>query len=83
VPKDIAESRVRDVIMGGGGELIESVELFDVYEGERVPTGKKSLAYGVVLRDSERTLTEAEVYDLQREIEASLKKELGGTIRAE
>jgi phenylalanyl-tRNA synthetase beta chain len=82
VPKDVAESQVRGVIMGGGGELVESVELFDVYEGERIPSGTKSLAYGIVLRDSKRTLAEAEVDDLQREIEAGLREELGGTIRA-
>jgi phenylalanyl-tRNA synthetase beta chain len=82
VPKEVAESRVRDVIIKRGGQLIESVEIFDVYEGERIPAGTKSLAYGIVLRDPKRTLTEGEVDDLQREIEASLKKELGGAIRA-
>jgi phenylalanyl-tRNA synthetase beta chain len=82
VSKEVVESRVRDVIMAAGGSLIESVEVFDVYEGERVPAGMKSLAYGIVFRDPDRTLTEAEVDDLQSGIEDGLKSELGGTIRA-
>ena len=82
VPKEVVESQVRNVIMAHGGSLIERVEIFDVYEGERIPVGTKSLAYGIVFRDPGRTLTEAEVDDLQREVEEGLKTELGGTIRA-
>jgi phenylalanyl-tRNA synthetase beta chain len=82
VAKEVVESRVRDVIMACGGSLIEAIEVFDVYEGENIPAGAKSLAYGIVFRDSSRTLTEAEVDDLQRKIEKGLSQELGGTIRA-
>jgi phenylalanyl-tRNA synthetase beta chain len=82
IPKEVVESRVRAVIMGRGESLIETVEVFDVYEGRNVPAGMKSLAYGIVFRSPERTLTEAEVDDLQRKIEAGLCKELGGRIRA-
>jgi len=81
VPKEVVESRVRSVIIAHGGSLIERVEVFDVYEGEHIPDGTKSLAYGIVFRDADRTLTEAEVDNLQRQIEEGLKSELGGTIR--
>ena len=82
VQKEVVESRVRGVIMSRGGPLIESVEVFDVYEGEKIPAGMKSLAYGIVFRDPDRTLTENEVDDLQRQVAEGLKSELGGTIRA-
>ena len=82
VPKEVVESRVRSVIMAHGGPLLERVEVFDVYEGENVPAGTKSLAYGIVFRDPDRTLTETEVDELQHQVEKGLKTELGGTIRA-
>ena len=47
--------------MPGPGELLESVRLFDVYDGEQIGAGKKSLAYALRFRAPDRTLTEAEV----------------------
>jgi phenylalanyl-tRNA synthetase beta chain len=81
VAKQIVESRVRDVIMRYGGSLVETVEIFDVYEGEHIPQGSKSLAYAIVFRDPSRTLVETDVDDLQRRIEDGLRDELGGRIR--
>jgi len=50
IPKKILESQVRSAILANGGSLVESVELFDVYEGEQIPPGTKSLAYAIVFR---------------------------------
>ena len=81
VAKEILESQVRDVIMRCGGPLVETVEIFDVYEGEHVPQGSKSLAYAIALRDRSRTLTETDADDLLRRIEEGLREEVGGKIR--
>lgn len=81
IPKKILESQVRSAILAGGGKLVESVELFDVYEGEQIPPGTKSLAYAIVFRSPERTLTEAEIDALQKDIEAALESGFGGKIR--
>jgi phenylalanyl-tRNA synthetase beta chain len=81
IPEDVLESQVRDVIISSGGPLVETVEVFDVYTGDQVPAGMKSLAYAIDFRSPERTLTEAEIDDLQRKIEKNLKSELGGSIR--
>ncbi len=61
VPKDVLSSHIESVIKKRGKELLESVELFDVYEGEQVDEGKKSLAYTMRFRSIDRTLTDDEV----------------------
>jgi len=81
VPKKIMESQVRSVILANGGSLVESVDLFDVYEGEQIPPGTKSLAYAIVFRSPERTLTEAEIDSLQKDMENALESDFGGKIR--
>ena len=45
-------------IRTAGGKLLESVSLFDIYEGEQIPTGKKSVAFNLTLRSKEETLTD-------------------------
>jgi phenylalanyl-tRNA synthetase beta chain len=81
IPKKILESQVRSVILANGGNLVESVELFDVYEGEQIPPGTKSLAYAIVFRSPERTLTEAEIDSRQKDMESALESDFGGKIR--
>lgn len=81
IPKKILESQVRSAILTNGGSLVESVGLFDVYEGEQIPPGTKSLAYAIVFRSPERTLTEAEIDSLQRGIEKALESDFGGKVR--
>jgi phenylalanyl-tRNA synthetase beta chain len=81
IPKKILESQVRSAILANGGSLVESVELFDVYEGEQIPPGTKSLAYAIVFRSPERTLTEAEIDSLHEDIEKALERDLDGKIR--
>jgi phenylalanyl-tRNA synthetase beta chain len=65
----------------GGGELLERVTLFDVYRGEQVGEGKKSLALRLEFRAPDRTLTDEEVAELRAAIERALE-ELGGKLRA-
>ena len=62
--------------------LIEDVTLFDVYRGAQVPQGKKSVAYGLTLRASDRTLTDAEADALCTAVKERLKARLGAEIRA-
>ena len=62
--------------------LVERVELFDVYQGEQVPPGMRSLAFKLVYRSKERTLTDAEVNQLQTELLATLNNAYGATVRA-
>lgn len=56
----VLSSEIEAVIRLSCGELLERVTVFDVYQGEQLPKGKKSIAYGVTLRAADRTLTDSE-----------------------
>ena len=62
--------------------LVTRVALFDVYSGEQVPAGKKSLAYRIVFQSLTHTLTDEEVNEVQQQILSKLSRELGATLRA-
>ena len=81
VPESVVDSSIREVILAEGGSLVESVETFDVYEGEQIPEGTKSLAYGIVFRNPARTLKEQEIDELQKRMEERLASEFDGRIR--
>ncbi len=60
VGTDVLAADVADALVAGGGELLESVRLFDRYTGPGVPDGSVSLAFALVVRAEDRTLTAAE-----------------------
>ena len=62
-------------------DLIEGVALFDVFAGEGVPAGQKSLAIGVTLQPRDKTLTDAEIDVVAKKIVAAVAKATGGTLR--
>ena len=80
VDADITHLRVQDTI--GSFPLVERVAIFDVYSGEPVPAGKKSLAYRVTFRSPTHTLTDEEVNKIQQQILRKLSRELGTTLRS-
>ncbi len=61
--------------------LIEEVALFDVYSGEQVPAGKKSLAYRITFQSPNKTLTDDAVSAIMKQMIAKLEKEFGATLR--
>jgi len=61
--------------------LISDVGVFDVFTGQGVPEGKKSLAIEVTLQPKEKTLTDAEIEAVAERIVASVKKATGGELR--
>jgi phenylalanyl-tRNA synthetase beta chain len=67
---------------GAERSLIETVAIFDVYEGKGVPEGKKSLAIGVRLQPKDKTLTDAEIESVGQKIVAAVAKATGGTLRS-
>ena len=64
-----------------GGNLLESYTLFDVYKGSQLPEGKKSVAYNLVYRNKEKTLTDKEVNKVHDKIVRTLEHVLGATLR--
>ena len=81
VANDLPVSRVEQVIRQAAGALIEDLSLFDVYEGDQVPEGFRSLAFSLRLRASDHTLTPDEVQKVRADIIAKTEKVLGATLR--
>ena len=81
VANDLPVSRVEQVIRQAAGALIEDLSLFDVYEGDQVPEGFRSLAFSLRLRASDHTLTPDEVQKVRADVIAKAEKVLGATLR--
>jgi phenylalanyl-tRNA synthetase beta chain len=80
VDEDVPAADVEDTVREAGGELLERLRLFDVYRGEQVGEGSKSLALRLEFRAPDRTLTDEEVAEVRGRIEHELA-ELGGKLR--
>jgi phenylalanyl-tRNA synthetase beta chain len=80
VPAEIAAAEIRAAVLAGGGEMLRSAGVFDLYEGEQLGEGRKSLALRLEFRADDRTLTDEEVADLRDSIRAMLDR-IGGTLR--
>lgn len=78
----VSNDQVLEVIKAAGKPLLKSVRLFDLYKGKGVPEDKKSMAYSMVFRATDRTLTDEEALDSRDKIVNRLSKELGAEIRA-
>ena len=61
LPEDVQAGAVAHAIRTAGGELLESVTVFDLYEGDDLPPGTRSVAFGMSFRAKDRTLTDQEV----------------------
>jgi phenylalanyl-tRNA synthetase beta chain len=81
VPEDVEFGDVEVAIAEGGGELLHSFELFDVYRGEQIGADNKSLAIRLEFQAPDRTLTDDEVAGIRALIEDRLA-ELGGRLRS-
>ncbi len=62
-------------------QLLQSVDLFDVYEGKELPEGKKSYALSFVLQDPEKTLTDKQIDKVMGKLQAQLEKQAGAVLR--
>jgi len=80
VPIDVAAARLREAVLSAAGELLHAAEVFDLYEGEQLGEGRKSLALRLEFRAADRTLTDEEVVAQRAAIEAELEK-IGGSLR--
>ncbi|MCL1897169.1 MAG: hypothetical protein FWG03_11590, partial [Clostridiales bacterium] len=78
---DVPVGELLRIIRQRGGRILEAAELFDVYRGRQVPEGKKSLAFGLVFRDRERTLTDEDAGKAVKKILKGLEDEAGAVLR--
>src|SRR5205814_2921035 len=81
VDEKVSAAEVAAEIRAGGGDLLRHVRLFDLYRGESIPTGTKSLAYALSYQAEDRTLTDKEVDRAHKKIEDRLKHVLRAEVR--
>lgn len=77
----IPVSDLEDCIRRGGKGLIRDIQLFDIYTGNPIPEGKKSVAFALKLRHDDRTLTDAEADGDVKAVLSLLKEELDAVLR--
>jgi phenylalanyl-tRNA synthetase beta chain len=82
IPDSVPAADVLDALTTGAGELLESLRLFDVYTGDQVPPGHRSLAFALVVRAPDRTLTAAEATAVRDRAVVVAADRLGATLRA-
>ena len=68
VPRDVLVEQVLNKIEAVGGKLIRDIDLFDIYEGEAIPEGKKNLAFHIIYQAEDRTLSSNEIDEIQNRI---------------
>jgi phenylalanyl-tRNA synthetase beta chain len=78
---DVTAGAVVRAARGADRNLIAGVSLFDVYQGDRLPAGKRSLAIEVVFQPRERTLTDAEIEAASQKVVAAVTKATGAVLR--
>jgi len=81
IEETIPAAEVETLIQQAGGRTVTDVRLFDVYRGEQIGSGKKSLAYSLTYENPERTLTDKEAAQIRNRIVKKLKIELGAQLR--
>lgn len=81
-PVKVTVSELEKVINKAGKGLLESVEVFDEYRGENVPAGQRSLAFRLVYRAGDRTLTDNEVEPVHNKVREALVEKFGVSLRS-
>jgi phenylalanyl-tRNA synthetase beta chain len=82
VGEEVTLRQLEQAIRAGGGDLLADVELFDLYRGEPLPAGSKSLAFRVAYQSTDAILKEADVVKLRERIVRRVARETGGQLRS-
>jgi phenylalanyl-tRNA synthetase beta chain len=81
-PLEVPVAELTTVMAKAGGKLLESVALFDEYRGATVPPGQRSLAFRLMYRAPDQTLTDEMVDPVHQKVRATLEKQFGVTLRS-
>ena len=81
VKEEVLIKDIQLIIKQRGGKILESAKLFDVYKGNQVPEGMKSIAYSLVFRAADRTLTDEEVSKAMKKVTEGLNFQFGAELR--
>ncbi len=83
VPEETPAAALHAAIMQAGGKLLASARLFDIYRGEKLGEGKKSMAYQLTYQAQDRTLTDKDAETIRNRIVRALAKEYGAVLRSQ
>jgi len=81
VDANVGVQALLDAIVTDRPRIVQDVRLFDLYQGQNLPSGKKSLAFRVVMQDTERTLTDAEADAARDALVALWGRRFAATLR--
>lgn len=81
VPQNVVAHELRATVEAAAGGLLQDLVLFDVYAGKGIESGRKSIAFGLILQDSSRTLTEQDVEAVLVQVQTALGDKFGATLR--
>ncbi len=81
VGEEVTSAEVSNAIRQAGGSLLSSVELFDIYRGQSIPAGHKSMAYKLTYESLEGNLNDARVQDLRNRVIRRVSSAVGGSLR--
>ena len=81
VPEDVTSQQIKDLILSAGERLLVNVDLFDIYRGDPIPAGYKSMAYNLTYQSPERSLRDKEVTKLRQKIIGTVERQTGGKLR--
>lgn len=79
--KHVSFDEIREMVLSTEKRLIKNIIAFDVYEGDKIPAGKKAYALGFTLQDSEKTLTDTEIDKVMTRLMGAFEGKLGAVIR--
>ncbi|SFD59496.1 phenylalanyl-tRNA synthetase beta subunit [Lentibacillus persicus] len=82
VNEDVKAGEIKDMIEEAGSPLVKNVRIFDVYKGENLPEGKKSVAYSLLYQDLEKTLKDAEVEESYQKIVDTVNRNFNAYVRS-
>lgn len=81
VNRDQAAGELQQIIFSAGGKLLKDVSVFDLYEGEKMEPGQKSVAFSLIYEDPERTLTDEEVVKAHSKVLKALEEQANAQLR--
>jgi phenylalanyl-tRNA synthetase beta chain len=82
VDEHLPAEQVAELIRQTAGRVVADVHLFDLYRGEKIGAGKKSLAYRITYQAADKTLTDKDVAGIRARILRRLEQEVGATLRS-
>lgn len=81
VKEEVTAKEIENIIKANGKDLLQDVKIFDIYRGEQIPEGHKSMAYSLVFRAKDRTLTDGEVNEIFVKIIEEVEEKLEAKLR--